>query len=160
MVSEPRPERQHLARELGATVIEPDSLELLTIVEPHRIVDEPFDAVLECSGKRIAMETGLCQLRRGGTLVLVGTGIDAPRFDPNRVLLDELLVTGAFEYDDGGIGRPCGCWPAASTVAPLLAGADVDLGGLLSRHGGPGGRPHRRQGPRGPRTRRSPREEP
>jgi threonine dehydrogenase-like Zn-dependent dehydrogenase len=60
------------------------------------------DVVLECSGKKAAMEAGLCQLRRGGRMVLVGAGIEAPTFDPNRLLLNELTVTGSFVYDEGG----------------------------------------------------------
>lgn len=121
VVSEPRAERQELARRLGATVVDPETLETITIVEPHRIVDDPFDAVIECSGKSGAMDAALCQLRRGGTLVLVGTGIDSPSFDPNRILLNELVVTGAFEYDAGGIDE----------ALRLLAGGDLDVGPLL-----------------------------
>ena len=40
-----------------------------------------------------------------GTLVLVGAGIEPPRFDPNRILLNELVITGAFTYDHGGFER-------------------------------------------------------
>jgi len=39
------------------------------------------------------------------TLVLVGAGIDPPRFDPNRILLNELVITGAFVYDADGFVR-------------------------------------------------------
>ena len=35
----------------------------------------PYDVVFECSGNRLAMEAGPSQLKRGGTLVLVGAGI-------------------------------------------------------------------------------------
>lgn len=131
VVSEPRPERQELARRLGASVVEPGSLEIITIVEPHRIVDEPFDAVIECSGKSVAMDAGLCQLRRGGTLVLVGTGIDGPHFDPNRILLNELIVTGAFEYDEDGIEEALSLLAGGLDVSPLLTDDDVPLAGLL-----------------------------
>ena len=34
-----------------------------------------------------------------GTLVLVGAGMARPKFDPNRILLNELVITGAFVYD-------------------------------------------------------------
>ena len=37
-----------------------------------------------------------------GRLVLVGTGIRRPTFDHNRILLNELVVTGAYNYDEGG----------------------------------------------------------
>ena len=45
---------------------------------PHDMVDEPFDVALECSGNDKAMEAALAQLKRAGTLVLVGAGIRAP----------------------------------------------------------------------------------
>jgi len=77
--------------------------------------------VFECSGKRTAMEAGLGMLQRGGRLVLVGAGIEAPRFDPNRMLLNELTVTGAFCYDPGGI----------DAALALLAGGELPLDVLL-----------------------------
>jgi threonine dehydrogenase-like Zn-dependent dehydrogenase len=61
--------------------------------------------VLECSGNGKAMETGLAQLKRAGTLVLVGAGIARPKFDPNRILLNELNITGAYVYDHDGFPR-------------------------------------------------------
>ncbi|HEY1826993.1 MAG TPA: hypothetical protein VGF87_03185, partial [Acidimicrobiales bacterium] len=42
------------------------------------------------------------QLGRGGILVMVGAGIEHPTFDPNRMILNELTVTGSFVYDLGG----------------------------------------------------------
>jgi threonine dehydrogenase-like Zn-dependent dehydrogenase len=103
VVSEPHPKRRELAARLGAVAVLPDAL--VTPGFPGDIVDEPFDVVLECSGSRVAMEAGLGQLKRGGTLVLVGAGMHAPRFDPNRILLNELTVTGSFVYDADGFER-------------------------------------------------------
>jgi L-iditol 2-dehydrogenase len=100
VVSEPAPVRQELAERLGARVVTPD--ELATPRSPNQLVDEPFEAALECSGKGVAMEAALGQLGRTGTLVFVGAGMDRPQLDPNRILLNELIVTGAFTYDDGG----------------------------------------------------------
>jgi threonine dehydrogenase-like Zn-dependent dehydrogenase len=103
VVSEPHERRRELCERIGARVITPDTL--VTPPMPHDIVDEPFDVVLECSGRREAMEAGLAQLRRAGRLVLVGAGIRAPRFDPNRILLNELEITGSFVYDHDGFPR-------------------------------------------------------
>ena len=58
--------------------------------------------MFETSGARVAVETGLTQLVPGGTLVLVGTGLDHPKLDANRVILNELRITGAFNYDERG----------------------------------------------------------
>ena len=101
VVSEPRPLRRELAGALGASaVLEPDAL--VHPAMPFDLVDAPFDAVFECSGTPEGFEAGLAQLRRAGTLVIVGTGMRRPRLDPNRVLLNELVVTGAYNYDEGG----------------------------------------------------------
>lgn len=134
-VSEPRPVRQRLASKLGASVVDPSDLEQISIAEPHRIVDQPFDAVIECSGKAEAAATGLCQLARGGTLVLVGTGMAPLAFDPNRILLNELDITGAFEYDEGGFAEALsllssGAVPADVLVEPDDVGLDAMVGAL------------------------------
>jgi (R,R)-butanediol dehydrogenase/meso-butanediol dehydrogenase/diacetyl reductase len=119
-VVEPNVGRQSLARALGATkVIEPADLEVFPMWEPERMAADAVDVVLECSGKKSAMEAGFSQLRRGGTLVLVGAGIEPPTFDPNRLLLNELTVTGSFIYDQHGF---------EDALELLASGAfDVDL---------------------------------
>lgn len=99
--SEPAPARRERAARVGAdTVVEPDRLEAPRM--PFSVVERPFDVAFECSGNPRAMEAALAQLRRGGTLVLVGTGMRRPKLDHNRILLNELVVTGAYEYDAGG----------------------------------------------------------
>ena len=105
-VVEPAAPRQELARTLGAdSVVHPDDLEIFPQWEPERIAERAVDVVLECSGKKAAMEAGVCQLRKGGRMVMVGAGIEAPTFDPNRLLLNELTVTGSFVYDHDGFAR-------------------------------------------------------
>jgi len=49
---------------------------------------------------------------------MVGAGIDHPRFDINRMILNELTVTGSFVYDLGGFERRSSCSPP---TAPLRA---------------------------------------
>ncbi len=78
------------------------------------------------------MEAGLAQLKRGGTLVLVGAGMSWPRFDHNRILLNELVITGAFVYDADGFQRALELlaspgFPADALIEP----DDVPLDGLL-----------------------------
>jgi 2-desacetyl-2-hydroxyethyl bacteriochlorophyllide A dehydrogenase len=103
VVSEPHPKRRALAERLGAVTVEPHEL---TVPDyPGAVVDEPFDVALECSGRPSAMETALGQLKRAGTLVLVGAGIEYPRFSSSRILLNELVITGAFVYDHDGFAR-------------------------------------------------------
>jgi len=105
-VVEPGEGRRRLALELGAAeVLVPDDLETFRSWEPDKLADRAVDVVLECSGKKAAMEAGFNQLRRGGRLVLVGAGIEPPAFDPNRMILNELEVSGSFIYDADGFER-------------------------------------------------------
>jgi threonine dehydrogenase-like Zn-dependent dehydrogenase len=131
--AEPRERRQVLARAVGATAVRhPGDLVVPTIAEPGLEVHGAVDVVLECSGKAVAMEAGLAQLVRGGTLVLVGAGIEPPRFDPNRILLNELVVTGAFTYDDGGFEQALALLASGRIpVDVLIEPAVVPLDGLL-----------------------------
>ncbi|MEJ7584249.1 MAG: alcohol dehydrogenase catalytic domain-containing protein [Acidimicrobiales bacterium] len=102
-VVEPGVGRRRLALDLGAAdVLDPTELEVYPMHEPERISPRAVDVVFECSGKRSAMEAGFHQLGRGGQLVLVGAGIEAPSFDPNRMILNELGVCGSFVYDADG----------------------------------------------------------
>jgi 2-desacetyl-2-hydroxyethyl bacteriochlorophyllide A dehydrogenase len=130
---EPSERRQELAAAVGATAVcHPADLELPSIAEPGLIVEDAVDVVIECSGKALAMEAGLAQLVRGGTLVLVGAGIEPPRFDPNRILLNELVITGAFTYDQHGFDRALELLASgALPVESLLEPEEVPLDGLL-----------------------------
>ena len=103
VVSEPKESRRALCEKLGARAVDP--ADLVTPAMPYDLVDEPFDVALECSGNGRAQESALAQLKRGGTLVLVGAGMARPKFDPNRILLNELVITGAFVYDHDGFPR-------------------------------------------------------
>jgi threonine dehydrogenase-like Zn-dependent dehydrogenase len=129
---EPGERRRRLARELGAAeVVAPEELEIFPAWEPERIAERATHVVLECSGKKAAMEAGFHQLRRGGTLVLVGAGLDQPVFDPNRFVLNELHVVGSFVYDQGGFERALEL--LASDGFPtdrLIEADDVSLDGL------------------------------
>jgi threonine dehydrogenase-like Zn-dependent dehydrogenase len=105
-VVEPHEGRRKLAADLGVTaILDPEELDVFPSWEPERMSTRAVDIVLECSGHRAAIEAGFCQLARGGMLVMVGAGIDHPKFDINRMILNELTVTGSFVYDEGGFER-------------------------------------------------------
>jgi 2-desacetyl-2-hydroxyethyl bacteriochlorophyllide A dehydrogenase len=131
--AEPGTARQELALAVGAgAVVHPLDLVVPSIAEPGLVVDAAVDVVLECSGKAAAMEAGLAQLVRGGTLVLVGAGIEPPRFDPNRILLNELVVTGAFTYDHDGFDRALALLASGALPTEVLLEPDpVPLDGVL-----------------------------
>jgi threonine dehydrogenase-like Zn-dependent dehydrogenase len=129
VVSEPHPRRRALAERLGAVAVEPDTL--VAPRSPGDVVAEPFDVALECSGHAVAMEAALGQLKRGGTLVFVGAGMKPPRLDANRILLNELTVTGAFVYDADGFDRSLELLARPDFPTQLLIEPDdVSLDGL------------------------------
>lgn len=132
LVSEPSVVRQRLAERLGAEVVTPDELDVPSIAEPMRMRPDPFHAAFECSGKAVAMEAALAQLGKGGTLVLVGTGLEPPKFDPNRILLNELVVTGAYEYDATGFNDALALLASGAVpVDVLVEPDDVPLTAML-----------------------------
>jgi len=130
-VSEPSATRRTAALAAGADrACAPEEL-----VEPPPFadVDRPVDVVLECSGHPAAFSAGLAQLRPGGTLVIVGTGAAPPTLDHHRVILKELVVTGAFNYDANGFEEALrllasGRLPLDALIAP----EDVPLAGITS----------------------------
>jgi 2-desacetyl-2-hydroxyethyl bacteriochlorophyllide A dehydrogenase len=132
VVIEPGARRRALAADLGAhEVLEPSSIETFPPWEPDRISARAVDAVLECSGKKPAIEAGFHQLRRGGRLVLVGAGMEAPSFDPNRLLLNELVITGSFVYDADGFERAMELLASGRLPTDVLIEPDdVGLDGL------------------------------
>lgn len=130
VVSEPHPKRRELAERLGAIVVDP--AELVTPPMPGEVVENPFDVALDCSGNPAAMEAALAQLKRGGTLVLVGAGMRRPKFDNNRILLNELMITGAFVYDADGFERSLELLASPDFPADvLIEPQDVSLDGIL-----------------------------
>jgi 2-desacetyl-2-hydroxyethyl bacteriochlorophyllide A dehydrogenase len=132
LVVEPGARRRSLAEALGAAqVLDPSELEVFPQWQPERLAARPVDAVLECSGRRDAMQAGFNQLGRGGVLVLVGAGMEPPSFDPNRMILNELEVCGSFVYDAGGFDDALALLGSGAIPADLLIEPeDVPLDGL------------------------------
>ena len=99
--------------------------------EPERTSSRAVHVVLECSGHRSALEAGFGQLARGGIMVMVGVGIDHPTFDINRMILNELTVTGSFVYDLGGFERALELLASDGFPAELLIDpGDIPLNGI------------------------------
>jgi threonine dehydrogenase-like Zn-dependent dehydrogenase len=67
-----------------------------------RPVTEPYAVVFECSGHASAAEAGFNQLDYAGTLVIVGTGFEPPKINQNRMIIFELEIIGAYNYNDEG----------------------------------------------------------
>lgn len=104
VVSEPVEGRRRQAARVGADdVVTPDELTVPAI--PIDLVADPYDIALEFAGRASAIEQCLGNLSPGGTLVVVGSGLDHPTVDPNRMLVHELVMRGAFNYDADGFDR-------------------------------------------------------
>jgi 2-desacetyl-2-hydroxyethyl bacteriochlorophyllide A dehydrogenase len=120
-VSEPSPVRRQQALDVGAArVVAPDALEDPPMAIP---VAEPYAVAFECSGHASAAEAALGQLDYAGTLVIVGTGFEPPRFNQNRLIIFELEIIGAYNYNDEGF-QPAvdlldsGALPLGSLIEP------------------------------------------
>ena len=62
----------------------------------------------------------------------MGAGIEPPRFDPNRILLNELVITGAFNYDADGFEQALALLASGRIPVDLLTEpGTVPLEGLL-----------------------------
>jgi threonine dehydrogenase-like Zn-dependent dehydrogenase len=121
-VSEPSATRRAAAVRVGASrVLTPEELPRPRM--PFDFVADGYDAVFECSGNPKAVESALRQLKRAGSLILVGTGMEKPRLDANRMILGELRVIGSYNYDEHGI----------DDALALLAGGKLPTGLLLEK---------------------------
>ena len=89
--------------------------------------------MFETSGARQAAQTGLTQLAGGGTMVIVGIGMDYPKLDTSRMILNELVVTGAYEYDPDGLTAALDLIASESALPMdvLLEPDPVGLDGIL-----------------------------
>lgn len=131
-VSEPAAARRTRALEIGAAAaLEPDALPEPPM--PFQVAQEPVHAAFECSGNPRAFRAALAQLRKTGTLVIVGTGMEKPRLDANRVLLNELRVVGAYNYDENGLADALALLASGALPTHLLIEPDdVPLTGLFA----------------------------
>jgi (R,R)-butanediol dehydrogenase / meso-butanediol dehydrogenase / diacetyl reductase len=129
-VTEPAPARRAHALAVGARAAIPPE-ELVEPAMPFDVVEAPFHAAIECSGRPDAMQAALAQLAPAGTLVLSGTGMKRPRFDPNRIILNELHITGAYEYGPADYSEAIELLTASALPTDtLIEPDDVPLSGV------------------------------
>jgi threonine dehydrogenase-like Zn-dependent dehydrogenase len=131
-VSEPSPLRRELALRVGARrALAPEAFPVPRL--PFEIPEDACDVAFECSGRPAAFEAALGRLRRAGRLVILGTGMERPSLDANRVLLNELVVTGGYTYDATGLGDALELLASGSLPTGLLIeDGDVPLEGMLA----------------------------
>jgi len=129
-VSEPSQKRREHAERVGATrAIHPDELQAGPMGRP---VESPYSIVFECSGNAHGIEAAIDQLDYAGTLVLAGTGHDLPRLNHNRMIVLELVVLGAYNYDADGFAPALDLLSSGGLdTSDLINGDDVFLDELL-----------------------------
>ncbi|MFZ0667229.1 MAG: alcohol dehydrogenase catalytic domain-containing protein [Acidimicrobiales bacterium] len=129
-VSEPSELRREHALLAGAvSAISPDDLAPAPM---GRTAATAYSLVFECSGNARAIEIALDQLDYAGTLVLAGTGHDLPRLNHNRMIVMELSVVGAYNYDAAGFAPALDLLASGSLdTNVLISGSDVGLDELL-----------------------------
>ena len=123
-VSEPADARRAAALAIGArTAVVPDELPA-TPPMPDGVVEGAYDAVVECSGRADVTEHALGLLAPAGTLVITGTGLQRPRIDQMRILLNELVVTGSYNYDADGFERALALLASGAVPGDRIVEAD------------------------------------
>jgi threonine dehydrogenase-like Zn-dependent dehydrogenase len=121
--------REHALLAGVASAISPDDLAPAQMGRP---VETPYSLVFECSGNARAIELAMDQLDYAGTLVLAGTGHDLPRLNHNRMIVMELSVVGAYNYDAAGFAPALDLLASgALDTSILISGLDVGLDELL-----------------------------
>ncbi|MGL5911060.1 MAG: NAD(P)-dependent alcohol dehydrogenase [Phycicoccus sp.] len=111
VVADIDPGRRELAATYGVRVVDPagESTESLGA-----------QVFVDASGAVPAILNGICSVRAGGTVVLVGSADEIPLSVPD-IAMREVTVTGIFRYTN--------TWPVART---LLAGGRVELDSLVT----------------------------
>lgn len=131
-VCEPVAVRRERALTVGATrVVSPEELPAPPAL-PTDWHEDGYDVAIECSGRAAALEAALGLLLPGGRLVVTGTGDFRMTLNPIRVLVNELVVVGAYCYDDHGVEDALELLASGSLpVDHLLHPDDVPLEELL-----------------------------
>jgi L-idonate 5-dehydrogenase len=96
-VSDLQSGRRQVALEGGADyAIDPKAEDIQDNVS--RIAAEGFDLIFEASGAAPALDDSLRMIRRGGTIVQIGTLPDEVTLPANKIMTKELTVLGSFRY--------------------------------------------------------------
>lgn len=96
-VSDLQASRRQIALENGADdAIDPRSEDIQKQV--NEIAPDGFDVVFEASGASSALADAITMVRRGGTIVQIGTLPDAVTLPANEIMAKELTMLGSFRY--------------------------------------------------------------
>jgi L-iditol 2-dehydrogenase len=93
-----KPHRLELARRLGADGVVDVQLERTVQGIAELTGGEGVDVALDCSASPAAIADCLASVKRGGTVVLVGSGLDKCLLPASEMVDRELTVKGTFRY--------------------------------------------------------------
>ena len=119
-VSEPSPVRRQRALDVGATRVgHPRHHGGAADGPAGRPTPAPWSS--SARDTPVPIEAALGQLDYAGTLVIVGTGFEPPRINQNRMIIFELEIVGAYNYNDEGF----------QPAVDLLDSGTLPLGSLI-----------------------------
>lgn len=97
-----------------------------SVVDPTNERDwkkiEPFDVIFEASGNPSALSNGITVVKRGGTLVLVGTLPESFTIIGNAIMSKQLRVLGSFRFAN-----------VFDDALKLVASGQIDLDGIVTK---------------------------
>jgi L-idonate 5-dehydrogenase len=121
VLSDPLPGRRQAAVECGAdAALDAGSPDFAA--EARSLVPDGFDVVIEAAGSAKALEQALDVVRRGGTIVQVGTLPASVTLPLNVLMARELTLAGSFRFAN-----------VFATALALMATGRIDVKPLISR---------------------------
>lgn len=114
------PGRRALAVERGVDAVL-DAAEADFALQAEALVPGGFDVVIEAAGSARALEQGLHAVRRGGTIVQVGTLPAAVTLPLNAVMARELTIAGSFRFAN-----------VFATALALMSSGRIDVRPLIT----------------------------
>jgi L-iditol 2-dehydrogenase len=121
IVTDVQSSRLRLARKLGATAAIDVRTDEATTIAQDLTGGRGVDAAIDCTGSSSAIQTGLESVRRGGTVVWVGTSDDSYTIPAISAIRRGLTIRGIFRYRN--------TYPAA---IDLIAGGRAPVAELIS----------------------------
>jgi len=131
-LSEPGERRAALAAELGATVLDPRSVDI--VAEVRRATDGGVNVAFDAAGfDPTTLPIAFDALRDGGTAVVVARFHDPVPIDPKGFLFGEKTITGSISYDDEEFGEVIAAVHDGRISPEVLITSTIPLAEIVER---------------------------